>query len=128
MKFGLKDVQQIQTDGSRIVSIHPGPMVVRVHEAMDVPFCQLEHRFYLSVDLKFTKFDALREASGFWSARNKSEAIKWAKELSARIGRVAAALEATRDGTIKGKDVLIARHEAALSRLIGKYEATVEIS
>lgn len=125
MKFSAKDCQQIVTDGSRIVSIHAGPMVVRVHESRDADNCWGANRYYLSVDLKFWEFDAMKPFG--WLGCTKAEATRDANELAAKIAQLVNSIEATKASSFPGKDILLARHEATLKRITDKYQATVTI-
>ena len=123
MNFTAKDCQQIQTDGSRIVSIHPGAMVVRVHECRDAYYHDSAHRYYLSVDLKFRAMDALRDFG--WCGYTKSEATVRATELAAKITVAVQAVNAAKAGDLRGKDILVQRQEARLANLVARYEAEV---
>jgi hypothetical protein len=123
MKYGTQDCQQIQTDGSRIVSIHPGAMVVRVHECHDADHCGNASRYYLSVDLRFRAFDALRDFG--WTGYTKSEATVRAKELANAITITMQAVNAAEVSTLRGKEILVQRQKARLANLVAKYEAEV---
>ena len=126
MNFGTKDCQQIQTDGSRIVSIHPGAMVVRVHECRDADYCGSANRYYLSVDLKFKTFDALRDFG--WVGYTKSEATRAANELANKITVAVQAVNAAKACDMRGKDILVQRQEARLANLVARYEAEVVLA
>lgn len=123
MNFGIQDCQQIATDGSRIVSIHPGPFVVRVHEARDFNAAHTPSRYYLSVDLKFRASDALREE--YWFGMTKAEATREANALVAKLTSAVAAVNAAETATMPGKDILVQRQKARLASLVAKYEAEV---
>lgn len=122
-KFTIQDCQQGSPDGSRIVSIHPGAFVVRVHEARDWPFCDSSNRYYISVDLRFRESDALRR--DYWIGYAKSEATKLANGLSHKLTVLRDAIDATEAGTLRGKEILLARHNAAMRLILGRYSAEI---
>ncbi len=98
-------------------------MVVRVHECRDADYCQSASRYYLSVDLKFRAFDALRDFG--WCGYTKSEATARANELAAKITVAVQAVNAAESCELRGKDILIQRQKARLAHLVSRYEAEI---
>ena len=120
--FKPRDCQQIFSS-IKTVSVHPGPMMVRVHESKDVQSAYTPHRYFISVDLKFKVRDALRE--DFWQGCTKAEATREAKELARRISVTVEAIKTTKASSMNGKDLLIQRHENRLQRLTAAYTAEI---
>ena len=123
MQFTAKDCQQINTDGSRIVSIYPGPMIVRVHECRDAEHCCSASRYYLSVDLRFRELDAFRDFG--WCGYTKAEATRSANELAQKITVAVLAVNAAEAGNLRGKEILVQRQRERLNNLVAKYQAEV---
>lgn len=85
------DIQQAVA-GFKTVAVVGGPMVVRVHEALDASYSNTPHRYFISVDFKFREIDALHIGTIGCYGCTKAEANREASQLAARITSACAAL------------------------------------
>ena len=90
-----KDIQQA-VSGFRTVDVIGGPCTVRVHEALDVGYSNTPHRYFVSVDFKFRKLDALNVGNLGWYGSTRAEANREAERLALNIYTAHAALEAAK--------------------------------
>lgn len=117
----LRDCQQLGPISASVVSIHPGPCTVRVHEAHDERLVGEKSRYFLSVDLKFRPQDALRDFG--WYGYTKAEATRAANTLVAKIAAQVKAVVAAESSTLKGADILVKRQRATLRATLDRYSA-----
>jgi hypothetical protein len=72
--------------GFSTVAIIGGPLIVRVHKALDSIYADSsKHGFFISVDFKFRKTDALYIGTPGYDGFSKTEATREANSLSAKI-------------------------------------------
>jgi hypothetical protein len=121
MKFSPQDCQQLGPLSARVVGIYPGPFVVRVHESRNAMVHGTPFRFFVSVDLKFRKIDALQDIG--WSGVTKSEATRMAKSLAARLALASSLLESSEAFSRPGKEILVGRRKAELHKILAPYVA-----
>lgn len=114
------DIQQIGAASSKIVKIIPGPKTVRVHESLDMEHKGEAARYFLSVDMKFTETDALRDWA--WYGYKKAEATRYAKKLAEEIFRNFKRLESSHAW---GDKTAIALAEEANRKTVRRYVAEV---
>lgn len=120
------DLQQCLS-GFKTVAIIGGPMIVRVHEALDVLAQTSKHRYLISVDFKFRQFDALHVGELGWLGMTKTEATRDANHLAQRINTASSVLDSAREH-VKREDTLttritLRRQEERFNGIISKYTA-----
>ena len=118
------DIQQA-VSGFKTVGIVPGAMVVRVHEALDAGYAHTPHRYFISVDFKFRKSDALNVGSIGALGCTKAEATREANALAARINTCRTALDTAKELAAKW-DTFTNRYtvkmqEQTWDKIIGRY-------
>lgn len=85
-------------------------------------------RYFLSVDGKLRKEDALHDfGGGYWWGITKAEATRAAVSLVEKVNSCAIRLDNARKSTLRGADVMIKQGETQWEKLVGKYNSTVEI-
>jgi len=119
--YSAADCQQLGPISARVVSIHPGPCTVRVHETLTAEKKGEASRYFLSVDLKFRPQDALQDFG--WYGMTKAEATRAANALTAKIASQVGAVEAAESSTRPGADLLVKRQRAALRAILDRYTA-----
>lgn len=86
---------QQAVSGFNTVAVYGG--LVRVHEALDVSFQNTPHRYFISVDFRFTKHVAMNIGNIGLMGCTKSEATREAKALSNSICQASIALAACKE-------------------------------
>lgn len=82
-KMKESDCQQL-VPGMATVEVIGGPMVVRVHRALDKCIPK-RYGHFISVDLRFRRSDALNIGNPGYDGMTKGESVKAAKELARKI-------------------------------------------
>jgi hypothetical protein len=117
--------QQVGPISMKIIATYGGKHIVRVHEVLDQEYRARMYRFAISVDLKFWKYDALRDAG--WLGLTRAEATNNAKDLVVIIASIVRALEACdKSPDMKGIEYTKQRHTERLDRILKKYSCEIE--
>lgn len=118
------DIQQA-VSGFKTVAIMPGAMVVRVHEAMDAGYSSTPHRYFISVDFKFRKSDAINVGMIGALGCTKSEATRDANKLADRINACRAALDAAKalaaTADTSTNRTTVKMQEQTFDKVVGRY-------
>lgn len=79
------DLQQCLS-GFETVNVIGGPLTVRVHKALDAAYADSnKHGFFISVDFKFRRNDALYIGQPGYEGLSKTEATREANQLAVKI-------------------------------------------
>ena len=120
------EIQQL-VPGMTTLEVIGGPMVVRVHKANDAYYQQSRFGHFISVDLKFTRSDAMNIGNPGWDGMTKGEATREARQLAEKIAvrckAVAGAEKLALDYDTLTNRYTIKVQRDALGRLVGKYNS-----
>ena len=125
----LLDIQQA-LPGFNTTLIIGGPLVVRVHEALDASLSITKHRYFITVDFKFRNSDALNIGKPGWLGMSKSECTREANALASRIAVAYRVMESSKEAALN-QDTFDRRYTAKLQaesfkKLVDKYCAEIE--
>jgi hypothetical protein len=88
------DIQQCLT-GFKTVAVIGGPLTVHVHKALDTIYAWSDKvGYFLTVDLKFKKSDALNIGKPGWEGLSRAEALREASKLATKIAICFTAMDA----------------------------------
>lgn len=130
LNMKTNDIQQCLS-GFTTIEVIGGPLVVRVHKAKDVIYVGTNRcGYFISVDFKFRQMDALNIGKMGWSGYSKSEAVKEAKALAAKIYSHWSAMKAAQEQALNW-DTFTNRYTAKIqserfNKLVSKYCCGVE--
>lgn len=124
-KLATINPQQVGPMSMKVIATYTGKHIVRVHEVQDQEYRKSMYRYAISVDLKFWKYDALREAG--WLGLTRAEATNSSKDLNTIITSIVRALEACdKNPEMKGIKYTKQLHNERLDRILQKYSCTIE--
>jgi hypothetical protein len=126
----VKDIQQCLA-GFKTVAVIGGPLIVRVHKALDVIYAESsKHGYFISVDFKFKRNDALYIGQPGYEGLSKTEATREANLLSKRIADCHRAMTGAKELALNWDTVTnritASRQEERFNAVVGKYGAEFE--
>jgi hypothetical protein len=120
------DLQQLVT-GFKTVAVIGAPLMIRIHEALDSVYEGDASRYFISVDLKFRRNDALHIGTPGYSGLTKAEATRKANQLSSDLMSAHRSLEAAksnpRNVCAATNAITIRRQEERFNKIAGQYTA-----
>jgi hypothetical protein len=113
--------------GFKTVAVIGGPLIVRVHEALDAGYEGTPDRYFISVDFKFRASDALNIGQIGWFGCRKTEATREANALAKSIASchsvmLSAVARAESDGSPTARTTARIQSER-FEKVIAKYTA-----
>jgi len=121
------DIQQA-VGGFETVAVIGGPLVVRIHKALDVVYADSRsHGFFISIDFKFRRNDALHIGTPGWEGLSKTESTREANALANQIHIRYKTLQAAKEQALNS-DTFTNRYtvkvqEDNFNKLIGKFDS-----
>lgn len=121
------DIQQCLS-GFRTVAVIGGPLVVRVHKALDTIYADSnKHGFFISVDFKFRQNDALYIGNPGWEGLSKTEATREANKLAATIASYHSTMKSAQEQALNWDTatnrITAKRQGERFNNLVSKYNS-----
>ena len=125
-----KDCQQAISGFKTVAIIGCACGPVQILEALDTGYSVTKHRYFIAVNFKFRKSDALNIGKPGWLGCTKSEATREAHALAARLNIAAKTLEGAKAAALNWDTFTnrftVKMQQENLDKILNRYSAELE--